>query len=230
MLEAQVHRMLGRPARGIAGHQFRLPVAERARHGHASIPIRCCIRTSTPDLRAAFRDGDGAVRRQHPARGPQRAGSADRATTPSSMRRLALHYGIAERARRPVPRGDAHRSEPLGPAGQGRGADGDLLRQPHLAGAARRLDSGEHHGHAAGRAAAERGAFKENEAGRGSRTRCASAWRASRRIRLQRLPRHHGSAGLRAGEFRRVGEWRDQGPRCRHAPSTPPASWWTARR
>ena len=71
--------------------------------------------------------------------------------------RLALHYGI------PNVRGDRFRRvtltdpEPVGAAGQGRRPADDVLRQPHGAGAARRLDSGEPARHAAVAAAARCG-------------------------------------------------------------------------
>ncbi len=70
--------------------------------------------------------------------------------------RLALHYGIPNVRGEPFPPGDAGRSESLGTARQGRRADGDVLCEPHGAGAARRVDSREPPGHAAGGAAAGR--------------------------------------------------------------------------
>ena len=70
--------------------------------------------------------------------------------------RLALHYGIKDVRGDQFRRVDADGFESLRPAGQGRGADGHLVPEPHGAGAARRVDSREHHRHAAGVAAAER--------------------------------------------------------------------------
>ena len=81
-LRSEGARDAGPPAAGrsrveVAGHQLRVPVAEGARHRrHRS------RRGALPQFRRRparrVPEGDGAVRRQHPARGPQRARSADR--------------------------------------------------------------------------------------------------------------------------------------------------------
>ena len=100
-----------------------------------------------------------------------------------------------------------------------------VLRQPHLAGAARRVDARAHHRHAAHGAAAGRRALPENEAGRARRRRCASASRCiAPASLLQRLPRRHRSAGLRAGELRRRSAPGATATAMRRARSMPAAS------
>ena len=138
--------------------------------------------------------------------------------------RLALHYGI------PNVRGDRFRritltrSEPLGPARKGRGAADDVLRQPHGAGAAGRLDPGEHPGNAAGGAAARRRSVPGKQGRREGAVGARDHGAASRQAVLQRLPRRDGSAGLRARELRchrRVasrGPVRWHGDRCLRQP------------
>ena len=130
--------------------------------------------------------------------------------------RLALQYGMPNvrgAQFRPVRLTDPNR---FGLARQGRGADGHVLRQPHVAGAARRVDSREHHRHAADRAAAgRRGSSRRPKPAR-RRRRCASG--SSTIARIRRATRCHGvidPLGFALENFDVVGAWRDEGSRCR---------------
>ena len=126
--------------------------------------------------------------------------------------RLARHYQRAERARRSVPPRDADRSEPLRPAGQGVGPDGDGVSQSHLTGAAWRLHSGEPAGHAARAAAAERGGVPGKQGRRAVQDDSPDHGGASGESDLQRLPRRDGPAGLRARELRHHRDVSRRGP------------------
>ena len=126
--------------------------------------------------------------------------------------RLARHYGVPNVRGDRVPPRDADRSEPLRPAGQGVGPDGDVVSQPHLAGAARRLDSGEPAGHAARAAAAERRGVQGKQGRREVQDGSPDHGDASRESVLQRLPRRDGPAGLRARELRRHRDVSRRGP------------------
>ena len=73
--------------------------------------------------------------------------------------RLAKHYGIPNVYGSHFRRVDAAGRQPAGrPAGPGEHPDRDVLWQPHVAGAARQVDSRKPPGHAAAAAAAERSA------------------------------------------------------------------------
>ena len=143
----------GRSARGSAGHQFRRAVALHSQSRAAEArPGRLprVRRKPAPELPA----GDRAVLPEHRARGPQRDGTAGRELhVPQSAPGGALRH--PECLRRAVPQGDADRSESRRPAGAGKHADGDLVSQPHVGGAARQVDSGQPAGFAAAAAAAE---------------------------------------------------------------------------
>ncbi len=79
--------------------------------------------------------------------------------------RLALHYGITDVKGRSLPSRAARAERALRAAGQGRHPDADGVSQPHFAGAARPVDPGSPHGHAA-RAAAADGGIPQGEQGR----------------------------------------------------------------
>ena len=138
--------------------------------------------------------------------------------------RAALRH--SERARR---RSSAactlDRPEPLGPARQGRRADGDVVRQPHVAGAARRVDSGEHHW-------ARRRRRRRRTSRRSRRTR-----KARRRRRCASSMEQHRAKpscnachgvmdplGFALENFDAIGAWRAQGSRRRRRRSTRRAS------
>ena len=70
--------------------------------------------------------------------------------------RLARHYGISGVVGSPVPRSHADRQRTLWHSGQGRGADADVVRRPHVAGAAGSMGARQADRHAAQSAAAER--------------------------------------------------------------------------
>ena len=95
--------------------------------------------------------------------------------------RLARHYGIpnvyGSRFRR-VTLPDENRR---GLLGQGTRARGDVLSEPHVAGAARQMDSGERPRHAAAAAAAQRPDLAGKRRGRQGRRRSASGWNSTAR-------------------------------------------------
>ena len=219
----------GRSQIEVAGHQFRVPVAEGARRSTTSIRTRSSFPNFDDGLRDAFRSEmelfvDSILREDRSV--------LDLLTADHTFvnERLALHYGIPERARRSVPPRDARRSESLGAARQRQRADGDVVRQPHGAGAARRLDPGEHHRHAAGGAAAGRRGVQGKQGRREGHVGARDHGAAPRQAVLQCLPRRHGSARLRARELRRDRRVASEGSRTRARRSMRPASWWTARR
>ena len=115
--------------------------------------------------------------------------------------RLARHYGIpdvfGDQFRRVTCRIPTAR-----PAGQGCDPDGYRLSQPHLARAARSLHPGKHYRHAARAPAAECAAVQGKQGWGAGAYRPRNHGAASRQSDLQRLPRNHGPAGVRAGEFR----------------------------
>ena len=118
--------------------------------------------------------------------------------------RLAKHYGIpnvyGSRFRRVSLGENSTRGGILGP---GQRADGHLVRQPHVAGASRQVDPGEHRRHAAASAAAERAAA-EGHRRRGTSALDARAHGpASRESRVRRLPSAHGPGRPFDGELRR---------------------------
>ena len=102
--------------------------------------------------------------------------------------RLAKHYGIpnvyGSRFRRVDARRRQHARRPAAP---GEHSDGDLVRDPHVAGDSRQVDPREHPRHAAAAAAAER-AGAEGQHGLGDALGPRAAGRASRQRRLRELP------------------------------------------
>ena len=118
-----------------------------------------------------------------------------RATHTYLNERVALHYGITDVKGDRFRRVELAAVGALGPARQGRRADGGGLPEPHVAGAARRVRAQAHPGRAAGEAAG-RGA----DAGREGHRHDQGAHRprddrqASRQPDLCVLSRGHGSA------------------------------------
>ena len=124
--------------------------------------------------------------------------------------RLAEHYGIPQRLRLAVPPRDADRSESPRPAGAGQHADGDVVSQPHLGGAARQVDSREPARHAAAAAAADVPELKAAPHGKAADHARADGG-APRQPDLRILPRADGPDRVRAGELRRRRQVADQG-------------------
>ena len=203
VLEAQVERMLADPRAAVARHELRGAVARRRNAATTSCPDPVLFPDFDARSARRVRARDRAVRRQHPARGPQRARPAERATTRSSTNALALHYGIPNVRGDQFRARDARGSEPLGPARQGRRADGHVVSEPHGAGAARRVDSGEITGTPPASPPPNVPALKENQAGEQPRTVRERLEQHRAKPACIALPRRHGSARLRAGELRR---------------------------
>ena len=123
--------------------------------------------------------------------------------------RLARHYGIDGTEHVGVQGGYPDRSEPLRPAGQGRGADADLLWRPHLSGAARRVGARQDHRHASYAASAKRRNQPGSRGWARLRKRFGPAWSctATRRACKQ----CHGvidPTGLALENFDAIGQYR----------------------
>ena len=174
------------------------PIRSRARSSTTSPASGCCCATCkghipTPgdfpnfdnELRQAFRTGDGAVLREHHARRPQRPRSDQRRL---HVRERAAGAALRhpERLRQPLPPRDADERRAPRPARPGQHADGDVVSEPHVAGAARQVHPREHPRHAAAGAAAERAGTCR----RTSRARKPKSLRA-------RLELHRAHADLR---------------------------------
>ena len=99
--------------------------------------------------------------------------------------RLARHYGIPNVDRPRVPPRRSHEHEARRRADAGERADRLVLRDAHVAGAARQVDSRQHPRHAA---AGPAGRHPESGRGKDRRRhdRCASRWRRTARIRPAR--------------------------------------------
>ena len=143
--------------------------------------------------------------------------------------RLAKHYGIpnvyGSSFRRVIAR---QRQRPRRDPRPGQRADGDVVRQPHVAGASRQMDPREHRRNAAASAAAERPAA-QGHGRRGTRALDARPnGAASREPGLCRMPSVDGSRGTLDGELRRD---RPMAPPHANqaAPSTPRAACLTVR-
>ena len=193
-----------RSARRVAGDELRVPVARRATSSTRSSPTRCCSPSSTTICATRSARETRAVRRQHAARGPQRARPARRRTTRSSTSGSRCTTASRTCAATAFRRVELDRLEPLGPARQGRRPDGHVVRRT-----ARR------------RCCAARGSSRTSSARRRPRRRRTSkrfrrtrtASRRAVRARapgaaprepvVQRLPRRDRSARLRARELRR---------------------------
>ncbi len=118
--------------------------------------------------------------------------------------RLAKHYGIGGRVRHAVQARDAAgRQRARRAAWTGQHSARDLLRQPHVAGAARQMGARKHHRHAAAGASAGRAAAEGSQK-RGSRSDDARAdGAAPRESGLLVVPHADGSDRAVDGELRR---------------------------
>ena len=136
--------------------------------------------------------------------------------------RLARHYGIPDvygsRFRR-VTLAD----EPARRAARPRQrADGHVVPEPDVAGAARQVAAREHPRHAAAAAAAGRAGAERQGRRRPAPVGARAARSSTEEPGVRELPRADGSAGLRARNFDAIGQWRDATRATRR--STRPAS------
>ena len=191
----------GRPAVGDAGRALRRPVAAGAR-----ARVRVARSREVPRLRPlpphvdAARDR--AVRRRDRARGSQHPRLPRRQVhVPERAAGASLRHRRRERHRLPPGRA-AGRRRPRRRHHAGERADGVLLRDAHLAGAARPLDPRQHPGRAAAGAAA-RHPEPRRQGRRHRHVGAAAAGTASRRPDLRVVPQADGSARLRPRELRR---------------------------
>ena len=90
--------------------------------------------------------------------------------------RLARHYGIPNVYGSHFRRVTLNERGAPRPARPGQHPDGDVVSEPHVAGAARQVDPREHPRHAAAAAAAERAGARGERAGRGAEVACARGW------------------------------------------------------
>ncbi len=143
--------------------------------------------------------------------------------------RLARHYGIpnvygSHFRRVTVEDDDAPRA-----ARPGQHPDGDVVSEPHVAGAARQVDPREHPRHAAAAAAAERARrSRRTSRARQPKSRARAARAAPQQPGVRELSPRDGPARLRARELRRRSAHGAR--RSPAARSTRPGSWPTARR
>ena len=144
-----------RPARARrAGRQLLRPVAADAQRLAADAGREPEVSLVRRQPAGGLRQGDGAVPRRSAEGGPQHRGAADgERHVPERAAGAALRH--SRRVRQPLPPGDARRREPLGPAGQGQRAGGDVVPDPHLADHPRQVAAREHPG-CAGAAASAR--------------------------------------------------------------------------
>ena len=210
-----------------AGRQLRGAVALRAqsselpaRHGHL------------PELRrqpaSGVPAGERAVLRERHARGSERARSADGGLhVRQRAARAALRH--PERLRQPLPPRDAARREPARSARPGQRARGDVVSQPHVSGAARQVDSGEHSRHAAATAAAQRADAQGKQRGRQGVVGPRAAGGAPQESGVRDLSPRDGSARLLARQLRCDRRMANEGGRGRPG-RRDRASWPTARR
>ena len=127
--------------------------------------------------------------------------------------RLAQHYGIpniyGSQFRR-VTLTDENRARPARP---GQHPHGHVVSEPHVAGAARQVDSREHSRHAAAAAAAERARAQGERRGRQGDVGARAAGGAPQEPGVRDLPPRDGSARLLARELRRGRRVADEGGR-----------------
>ena len=134
----------------------------------------------------------------------------DRSVRRAADRRLHVRQRAAgaalrhpQRLRHAVPPRAGDERGPPRPARARQHPDGDVAAQPHLAGAARQVDSRQPARHAAAAAAADVPPLKENSEREPSADDARADGGAPRQSGVRELPQAHGPAGLRAGELRR---------------------------
>ena len=190
----------GGRARGGAGGELLRAVAVPAQPGPPAAG-----RGAVPGLRRRparrVPPRDRAVSRQPAPRGPQRGRPAAGAVHVPERAAGRLLRG-AERLRQPLPAGEPARRAPGRAAGTRQRPDGHLLRQPHLAGAAREVRARGHPGRPAAAPAAGRAGAGGCRRGGAAPLDARAAGAASPEPRLRDLPREDRSARLRAGELR----------------------------
>ena len=116
---------------------------------------------------------------------------------------LARHYGVDDIYGSPVPPGRARRRPAPRPAGPREHTDDHLVREPHLGGAARKMDAGEHPRRPAAGPAAERAAARGERPGGRADLAAGEDGAAPEQSGLRELPRHDRPAGVCARALRR---------------------------
>ncbi len=133
------------------------------------------------NLRQAFRSGSGDVLRQRPARGPQRAGPADRGLH-VRQRAPGAPLRHSEHLRPPVPSCHARAARSTRStrtARQGRGPADDVEPGSHVTGAARQVGADEHSRRRSTGAAAERADVASRATRWPTASRCRSRFRCA---------------------------------------------------
>ena len=171
----------GRSPLAGAGGQLREPVAHARQAVRRRARRRCVSRVRREPARRVP-PGDAAVRRHPAARGPQRRRAGDRQLL---LRQRAAGAALPdpERLRQPLQARDVHRRRARRTARAGQHPDGDVVSEPHVAGAARPLAARQRARRAAAAAAARRPAAERGRRRPQDRCRSASRWRRTARIR-----------------------------------------------
>ena len=135
VFDEQVRRMLASERSRSLVTNFALRMVEAPRHRHnRSGSVHLSQLRSQPSR--GFPAGTRIVRRQHPARGPQRLGSSD-GQLHVRERAASAPLRYSQRARPGIPACDSARFQSLRLVRERGGFNGDLLCEPHLGGAAR---------------------------------------------------------------------------------------------
>ena len=213
VLEAASRAHARRSARRDARVELRVPVARASASSRAWRPIRSCSRDVDRDIRAHFVTEsrlfvDSVFRSE---RSVLELLTAEHTFVNEA---LARHYGLNDVRGTRFRRVELDDREPLRLARQGRRAARVVVPEPHVARVARPVAAREPARHAAGVAAAERRSARRDRRRAGGEHGARAARSAPHESVVQRVPRRHRSARLRARELR-----------CRR----PLARSWTAR-
>ena len=163
VLERQVRRMLADPKAvrftdDFVGQWLQVRnINEQSPDGGLFAPVQRHAAQGDGDRDRAVLPQPGAGEPAHPRAAPRGLHLPERAA------RGALRRG--RRLRQPLPPRRARRRPPPRPAGARERPDDHLLRQPHVGGAARQVDAGEHPRRPAARAAAERAPARGERSG-----------------------------------------------------------------
>ena len=207
----------GGPAAPSAGEQFRRPVAAAAESAATRSRTNDLFPEFDDNLRQAFRARDRAVLREHHARGPQRARSADRRLH-VRQRTPGQALQDSECLRQPVPARAVTDEARKGLLGQGSILTVTSNRQPHVARRPRQVDARQPARHAAAAAAGQRAAAQRKQRAARSRSRCASRWRSTGQNPVcASCHKLMDPLGFALENFDAVGAWRTR--RQRAAPS-----------
>ena len=182
----------GRPSRGSAGHELRRPMAVPPQPGGGE-PGRADV----PGLRrqppAGLPARNGTVRRQHRDGGPQRPGPA---AGELHVRQRAAGQALwhSQRVWQPLPPRHPRRGQrPRRTARSRQHSHGDVVREPHVARAARQVDPGKHPRNSPAAATAERAAAAGHQRGRQGAVDAGADGATPGECRLLRLPSADGS-------------------------------------